>query len=108
MASETEKGLPDWYALGIKDGGAEIDFSAAQNIKWAAGLGSKTFGSPVVSQGRVFIGTMGASSADAALLCLDEETGESWGDLSAVVCHAEVKNMGYARHRPSKASASIS
>jgi outer membrane protein assembly factor BamB len=33
------------------------DWSAAKNIKWSADLGQVTFGTPVVSDGRVFIGT---------------------------------------------------
>src|SRR4051794_24852946 len=48
MAS-VEKGLPvDWDEDG-KVGG--------KNIKWVADLGQVTYGSPVVSGGRVFIGT---------------------------------------------------
>jgi len=81
MASETEKGLPDWYSLGVEPGGDEVDLSAAKNIKWAAKLGTRTFGSPVVSQGRVFIGTTGASSKDATLLCFDEKTGRELGQF---------------------------
>jgi len=75
MASATEKGLPDWYALGIDSNNDKPDLSATKNIKWFAKLGGKALGSPIVSQGKVFIGTMGASSSDAALLCLDEKTG---------------------------------
>jgi outer membrane protein assembly factor BamB len=78
MASETEKGLPDWYRLGAKNGGG-IDLSNAKNIKWVARLGDKTCGSPMVSQGKVFIGTTGESSTEAALLCLDEKTGRELG-----------------------------
>jgi outer membrane protein assembly factor BamB len=42
-----EKGLPIAW-----DGGA-----AKTNLKWAADLGDVTYGSPVISDGRVFIGT---------------------------------------------------
>lgn len=75
MASETEKGLPDWYALG----GSNLDAAAMKNIKWVAKLGACTCGSPIVSHGRVFIGTQGESSDDDILLCLDEQTGRELG-----------------------------
>lgn len=35
----------------------EWDASTAKNIKWVAKLGSQTYGNPVVSGGRVFVGT---------------------------------------------------
>ena len=79
MASETEKGLPDWYSFGKKNVHGDIDLSTSKNVKWVAKLGTRTFGSPVVSQGKVFIGTAGYSSADAALLCFDEQTGRTLG-----------------------------
>src|SRR5580658_1046761 len=71
MASETEKGLPDWYSFGTRDARGEVDPSSTKNMKWVAKIGTRPFGSPVVSQGRVFIGIPGESPADAALLCLD-------------------------------------
>jgi len=75
MASETEKGLPDWYALG----GMNVNPAAMKNIKWVAKLGGRTCGSPVVSHGRVFIGTQAESSDDDILLCLNEQTGRELG-----------------------------
>jgi outer membrane protein assembly factor BamB len=75
MASATEKGLPDWYALG----GINFDPAAMKNIKWAAKVGDRTCGSPIVSQGRVFIGTQSESADDDILLCLDEQTGRELG-----------------------------
>lgn len=74
MASETEKGLPDWYALG----GMNFNPAARKNIKWVAKLGGCTCGSPIVSHGKVFIGTQG-ESGDDVLLCLDEQTGRELG-----------------------------
>jgi len=79
MASETEKGLPDWYSLGSKNDSDGIDLSTTKNVKWVAALGKKTFASPVVSHGRVYIGTAGDASSDAALLCFDEKTGVELG-----------------------------
>lgn len=75
MASETEKGLPDWYSLG----GIQFDPAETKNVKWFVKLGACTCGSPVVSQGRVFIGTQGASPDDDILLCVDEQTGRELG-----------------------------
>jgi outer membrane protein assembly factor BamB len=72
-ASETEKGLPEWYAFG--DGNPESDI--AKNIRWSVKLGDFTGGSPVVNQGRVFIGTK--DSSKDILLCLDEKTGRELG-----------------------------
>ncbi len=88
MASETEKGLPDWCSFGKKNDRGEIDLSTTKNIKWVAKLGSRTFGSPVVSQGKVFIGTAGDSSSDAALLCLDEKTGHELGKFICGSSHS--------------------
>lgn len=79
MASETEKGLPDWYSLGTENGGGEIDLATTKNIKWFAKIGSKTFGSPAVSQGKVFIGTTGAATSNATLFCFDEKNGRELG-----------------------------
>ena len=92
MASATEKGLPDGYSLGKKNDHGELDPSTPRNVKWVAKLGDKTFGSPVVSQGRVFIGTAGASSSDAALLCLDEQTGRQLGKFVCGSSHT--RNFG--------------
>jgi hypothetical protein len=75
MASETEKGLPEWYALG----GNNFDPAGMKNIKWVAKLGVTTCGSPVVSRGRVFIGTTGEPKSDDSLLCFDEQTGKELG-----------------------------
>ena len=91
MASATEHGLPDWYSLGIEYNDGKLDLSAAKNIKWFAQLGSKICGSPIVSQGKVFIGTTGASSEDAIVLCLDEQTGR---ELGRFVCHRPPQRKG--------------
>lgn len=76
-ASETEKGLPEWYALGE----SESDPVATKNIKWSVKLGDFTGGSAVVSRGRVFIGTKDGSKD--TLLCLDEQTGR---ELRRFIC----------------------
>ena len=57
------------------------------NVKWVAPLGSGTFGTPVVANGRVYIGTTNGPAVrtqehpgeGGLLLCLDEATGkEIW------------------------------
>jgi outer membrane protein assembly factor BamB len=66
----------------------------SRNIKWSAPLGHKTFGSPVVSGGRVFIGTNNAQHFlpgytnyfDGALLCFDAQDGTLlWQATSAAL-----------------------
>ena len=79
MASDAERGLPDGYALGIETDNDHVNLAATKNIKWVAKVGSKTFGSPVVSQGRVFLGTTGVPSTNATIVCLDEKTGRELG-----------------------------
>ncbi len=79
MASESEKGLPAGYALGVDTDNDTVNLATTKNIKWVARVGGKTFGSPVVSQGRVFLGTTGVPSTNATILCLDERTGRELG-----------------------------
>lgn len=59
--------------------------STAKNIKWVTQLGSQTYGNPVVSKGKVFVGTNNTAGylkrypADVDLGCLialDESTGK--------------------------------
>ncbi len=62
---------------------ADFDPATGKNIKWAVELGTNTYSSPVVAQGRVFIGVNNAKPRDprhqgdrAILMCLDEKSGE--------------------------------
>ena len=79
MASETEKGLPDWYSLGSKEHSGEIDLATAKNVKWFAAVGDKTYGSPVVSQGKVFIGTAGKFVFGCRVALLRRKDGRKLG-----------------------------
>ncbi|MBW3541426.1 MAG: PQQ-binding-like beta-propeller repeat protein [Planctomycetes bacterium] len=63
----------------------EWDVESGENIKWAAPLGSQTYGNPVVANGKVYVGTNNAHgyvkafppSVDlGCLLCFDEKTGK--------------------------------
>ena len=89
MASATEKGLPDWYALG----GMNFDPAAMKNIKWVAKLGGCTCGSPIVSNGRVFIGTQGDSDNDM-VPCLDEQKGRELGRFICRRPHGRGEHWG--------------
>ncbi|MGM0489138.1 MAG: PQQ-binding-like beta-propeller repeat protein [Planctomycetota bacterium] len=66
-----ETGLPEHF-----------DPESGEGIKWSVDLGSQAYGTPVVSQGRVFIGTNNSVPFDprhegdhGVLLCLDERDG---------------------------------
>ena len=61
------------------------DIDDGTNIKWAAKLGSQTYGNPVITNGKVYVGTNNGaghlkrypSNVDlGCLLCFDEKTGE--------------------------------
>jgi outer membrane protein assembly factor BamB len=61
---------------------AEFDPAAGKNIKWSAELGSEAHSSPVVSGGRVYIGTNNNHPRDpkhqgdrGVLMCFDEASG---------------------------------
>lgn len=85
MMSE-EKGLPESFEPGKKkqDGSGAIDLTTTRNVKWVAKLGSENYSSPVVANGKVFIGTNDSDMDDPRykptgggnLLCLDEATGK--------------------------------
>ncbi|MFW6169086.1 MAG: PQQ-binding-like beta-propeller repeat protein [Planctomycetota bacterium] len=66
-----EEGLPESF-----------DPASGEGIQWSVDLGSQAYGTPVVSQGRVFIGTNNSVPLDprhegdhGVLLCLDENDG---------------------------------
>ena len=94
MANDTEKGLPDWYSVGVKKGHGKTDLSTTRNVKWVANLENNTYGSPVVSQGKVFIGTSGESPDDARILCFDEQTGEKLGTFVCGPSKTKTDNYG--------------
>jgi len=60
----------------------DFDPATGRNVKWVVSLGSQTWSTPVVAQGRVFIGTNNDEPRDprhkgdrGVLLCLDEKDG---------------------------------
>ena len=79
-----ERGIPASFVRGAeRSDGSGIDLRTAENVKWIAGLGTETYSSPTIANGKVFIGTNDSTLADprfertggGVLLCLDEETG---------------------------------
>jgi len=67
-----EKGLP-----------VQFDAEKKKNVKWTAALGKVTYGTPVVSGGKVFVGTNNDQPRDPAvkgdrgvLMCFEEATGK--------------------------------
>jgi outer membrane protein assembly factor BamB len=84
MASD-EKDLPAIFEPGKKQSdGSGIDLRTTCNVRWVARLGTENYSSPVVADGKVFIGTNDACMTDpryrptggGLLLCLDEATGK--------------------------------
>ena len=70
---------------GTKNIPSEWDVTSGKNIKWTAKLGSQTYASPVIANGKIFVGTNNANGyikrypakVDlGCLLCFDEATGK--------------------------------
>ena len=80
-----EKNLTASFVPGKKrTDGSGIDMQTTKNVKWVARLGTENYSGPVVSGGKVFIGTNDVNLNDprykptggGVLLCLDEATGK--------------------------------
>ncbi len=59
------------------------DIKTRKNIKWVAPLGSQTYGNPVISRGKIFVGTNNnghlrpsITGDKGVMVCLDEKTGK--------------------------------
>ncbi len=78
------KGLPDRFEPGKRKAGTDdFDIATAKNVKWAAKLGSQSYGNATIAGGRVFVGTNNDSPRDpqhqgdrSVLMCFDEKTGD--------------------------------
>ncbi len=81
MAADSDQRLPDWADCGDVNDSGEMDLQSTKNVKWVAKLGRRTTGSPVVSGGRVIIGTTWDDGKEACFLCLEEETGRRLGSF---------------------------
>lgn len=78
------------------------DIETGQNIKWSIKLGSQTYGTPVVSQGQIFVGTNNRHgfverSADldaGCLICFEESDGSFlWQHLSEKLATGRVHDI---------------
>jgi outer membrane protein assembly factor BamB len=82
MAS-AEKGIPLEMDPGKKKKGSEeIDLATTKNVKWVAKIGSQSYGTPTVGEGKVLIGTNNESPRDSnhqgdrgIVMCFDEQDG---------------------------------
>ncbi len=77
-------GSPDRNMVSDETGiPATWDVKKKTNIKWVTKLGSQTYGNPVISKGRIFVGTNnnghlrpGITGDKGVVVCLDEKTGK--------------------------------
>ncbi len=67
----------------FKKGTEEVDLSTTSQVKWVAKVGSQTYGTPTIANGKVFVGTNNESPRDPKhigdrgnVMCFDEQTGE--------------------------------
>jgi outer membrane protein assembly factor BamB len=81
----------------------EWDVKTGQNIKWTARLGSQSYGSPIVANGIVFVGTNNEARYDPSytkdagvFLALDEKTGKFiWQNLSPKLAAGRVNDWPF-------------
>jgi outer membrane protein assembly factor BamB len=101
MASDA-KNLPVSFGPGKqKYGLRQIDMSTTRNVKWAIVLGSQTYGNPVISGGKIIVGTNDGMLKDprfkrtrgGLVICCDAETGKTLWKL--VVPRFETKDKKF-------------
>lgn len=86
-----QRGLPESFAVvEVDPPTTRPDLSKSTNLKWAAPLGSQSYGNPTIVGGRVYVGTNNdpgmvlARSGDLGVAaCLDEKTGKLIWQLSS-------------------------
>ena len=83
MVSPEKNPITDFEPGKKVKGKDEIDMATAKNLKWVARLGSQSYGTAVISQGLVILGTNNENPRDSkytgdrsVVLALDEKTGE--------------------------------
>jgi outer membrane protein assembly factor BamB len=83
--SSDAKNLPVSFGPGKpKPNTRQIDMSTTRNVKWVVVLGSQTYGNPVVSKGKIIVGTNDAMLKDSRfrrtrgglVICCDTKTGK--------------------------------
>lgn len=99
-----EKGLPSEMNAGKKVAKSEeIDMATTKNCLWAVKLGSQTYGTPTIADGRVFVGTNNESPRNPAqigdrgiVMCFEEKTGKFlWQLVSPKMGSGKVNDWEY-------------
>ncbi len=86
-----DTGLPTEFGSGERIGDTEdIDPATAKNCKWVIKLGSESYGTPTIANGKVIIGTNNESPRNpkiigdrGVVMCFTEDTGEFLWQLTA-------------------------
>ncbi len=81
MVAAGDQKLPDSVDCGEVDTAGEVDLKTTKNVRWAARIGRRTTGSPVISRGKVYIGTVLEDGSEACFQCFDEKTGSLLGSF---------------------------
>lgn len=88
VSSETN--LPDSFDAGRRDPKTgRIDPASTKNVKWTAPLGQIVYGTPIVAEGKVFVGTTNSLQPNrpelqgdrGVLACFDEKNGDFLWEL---------------------------
>jgi outer membrane protein assembly factor BamB len=85
----TETNLPDsWDPGKKKESTDDFDLATSKDVKWIAKLGSKSFGNPTVSGGKVFIGTNNTSPRNPKITVGTNGAADN-GDRGVLMCFEE-------------------
>lgn len=84
-------------------GAEDIDMSTTKNCLWVAKLGSQTYGTPMIANGQVYVGTNNESPRDeksigdrGIMMVFDEYTGEfKWQLVSPKMGSGKVNDWEY-------------
>ncbi|MCL2744816.1 MAG: PQQ-binding-like beta-propeller repeat protein, partial [Planctomycetaceae bacterium] len=76
-----ETGLPDSFDAGSRDSQTGlVDITTTKNVRWTAPVGEIVYGTPIVAEGKVFVGVTNSTRQEipqlqgdrGVLVCLDE------------------------------------
>ncbi|HYF34261.1 MAG TPA: PQQ-binding-like beta-propeller repeat protein [Prosthecobacter sp.] len=94
---------PDAQKANKAAGAEDIDMSTTKNCAWVAKLGSQTYGTPVIADGRIYVGTNNESPRNpkhigdrGIVMCFDEKTGDfKWQLVSPKMGTGKVNDWEY-------------
>lgn len=94
---------PNAEAANKAPGAEDIDMSTTKNCLWVAKLGSQTYGTPMIANGQVYVGTNNESPRDSksvgdrgVVMVFDEYTGEfKWQLVSPKMGSGKVNDWEY-------------